>query len=350
MMLLYQFNCISVHCFSLKKKSKQPTRPYIFRSSYSSICNIAMHKCRSFKAHLVSPTESKALWEILSLSLILWNIDLASLWMRERSKAEKQKPQRKKGGSSTELSIADGRISKWHSVMRQHLHQSLWTRLHLWPSAMGAVVPAALAPGPGRAMPTWSGCAPEHMANKSTLKWCLKYINSCDRGCYTHTYTENWGVKPFGEGTRYWYLLFEHMCAIMIKVENACHNGLWVLVTVTQLFNNRSHYAREASQIIGNDDGLLIEYKTKRILAEIVVFQYFLQKYFENDRTLKWLKCRSHFLYYWLLEIPNGSIVCALWQMWFMDTFAWQKRTKKHIQRTMLSKESAFTPVKKKTV
>lgn len=149
----------------------------------------------------------------------------------------------------TELSIADGRVSEWHSVVRQHLHQSLWTRLHLWPSAMGAVTPAALAPGPGRAMPTWSGRAPEHMANKSTLKWCLKYINSCDRRCYTHThiytYTESWGVKPFREGTHYWYLLFEHMCAIMIKVENVCHNGLWVLVTVTHSCSTIGHIMPE---------------------------------------------------------------------------------------------------------
>lgn len=30
----------------------------------------------------------------------------------------------------------------------------------------------------------------------------------------------------------------------------------------SQLFNNRSHYAREASRIIGNDDGLLTQYET----------------------------------------------------------------------------------------
>ncbi len=56
----------------------------------------------------------------------------------------------------------------------------------------------------------------------------------------THTHTLR-GVKPFRQGTHYWYLLFEHMCAIMIKVENVYHNGLWVLVTVTHSCSMISH-------------------------------------------------------------------------------------------------------------
>lgn len=156
--------------------------------------------------------------------------------MKDREEESKQERL-----GTTRLSVADGSVSNWHSVVRLHLEESDWPQPHLWPSGTAAVMPAALAPGPTRAMPTWSGYVPEHMANKSTLKWCLKCINSCD-GDITHTYTHtHWGVKPFRQGTHYWYLLFEHMCAIMIKVENVYHNGLWVLVTMTHSCSMISH-------------------------------------------------------------------------------------------------------------
>ncbi len=157
---------------------------------------------------------------------------------REMKDREEESKQERLG--STWLSVTDGSISDWHSAVRLDLEESDWPQPHLWPSGMAAVMPAALAPGPARAMPTWSGYVPEHMANKSTLKWCLKYINSCDTGYNTHIHTLR-GVKPFRQGTHYWYLLFEHMCAIMIKVENVYHNGLWVLVTVTHSCSMISH-------------------------------------------------------------------------------------------------------------
>lgn len=187
---------------------------------------------------------------------------------REMKDREEESKQERLG--STWLSVADGSVSDWHSVVRLHLEESDWPQPHLWPSGTATVMPAALAPGPARAMPTWSGYVPEHMANKSTLKLCLKCINSCDRGCNTHTHT-HWELrcKTIQTGhTLLIYALWAHVCNYDWSGKRVSQ---WIMGTGhcdSQLFDDQSNHAKEALESF-KSWYLLTECKTLQLLDEI---------------------------------------------------------------------------------